>query len=44
MKLAIAHPGSSTVIRQEFAANSPYALILDLHEVGFDPATADPLL
>jgi hypothetical protein len=44
MKLAIARPGTSTVIQQEFAADSPYALVLDLREDGFDPATADPLL
>jgi hypothetical protein len=44
MKLAIARPGSSIVIQQEFAADSPYALVLDLRDDGFDPATADPLL
>jgi hypothetical protein len=43
-KLATASPGSSLVIQEEFAADSPYALILDLREDGFDPATADPVL
>jgi hypothetical protein len=43
-KLAAARPGSSVLIREEFAPDSPYALVLDLREDGFDPATADPLL
>lgn len=43
-KLATAHPGSSVLIQEEFAPNSPYGLVLDLREDGFDPATADPLL
>jgi hypothetical protein len=43
-KLATARPGSSVRIHEEFAADSPYALVLDLREDGFDPATADPLL
>ena len=43
-KLAMAIPGSSVVIREEFAADSPYALVLDVREDGFDPAPADPLL
>jgi hypothetical protein len=43
-KLATARPGSSVLIHEEFAADSPYALVLDLREDGFDPATADPLL
>ncbi len=43
-KLAQAQPGSPIRIREEFAADSPYALVLDLREDGFDPATADPLL
>jgi hypothetical protein len=44
VKLAAASPGSSTVIQREFAADSPYALVLDLREDGFDPAAADSLL
>ncbi|MGA3178125.1 MAG: hypothetical protein ABSE19_12365 [Candidatus Acidiferrum sp.] len=44
VKLASARPGSSVLIQEEFAAHSPYALVLDLREDGFDPATADPLL
>jgi|CZKN01.1.fsa_nt_gi hypothetical protein len=43
-KLATVSPGSSVLIQEEFAADSPYALALDLREDGFDPATADPLL
>jgi hypothetical protein len=43
-KLAKAHPGSSIKIQTEFATDSPYALILDLREDEFDPATADPML
>ena len=43
-KLATMSPGSSARIQEEFAADSPYALILDLREDGFDPAVADPFL
>jgi hypothetical protein len=43
-KLSVAHAGSSVLIREEFAVDSPYALVLDLREDGFDPATADHLL
>jgi hypothetical protein len=43
-KLATARPGSCIRIQEEFAAASPYALVLDLREDGFDPAEADPLL
>jgi hypothetical protein len=43
-KLATTRPGSSIRIREEFAADSPYALVLDVREDGFDPAMADPLL
>jgi hypothetical protein len=43
-KLVITQPGSSFVIRAEFAADSAYALAFDLREEGFDPATADTLL
>jgi hypothetical protein len=43
-KLVTARPGSSVRIQEEFAADSPYALVLDLREDGFDPATEDPLL
>jgi hypothetical protein len=43
-KLAAAVPGSSVLIREEFASNTPYCLVLDLREDVFDPATADPLL
>jgi hypothetical protein len=43
-KLATASPGSSVLIQEEFASNSIYALVLDLREDGFDPATAVPSL
>ena len=43
-KLATAQPGSSIRIREEFAPDSPYALVLNLREDGFDPAAADTLL
>ena len=43
-KLAAMRTGSSVLIREEFAADSPYALVLELREDGFDPATADPQL
>jgi hypothetical protein len=44
IKIAAGDPGSSALIREEFAPDSPYTLALDLREDGFDPATADPLL
>lgn len=40
-KLATAQPGESVRIREEFAPNSPYALLLDVRADGFDPASAD---
>jgi hypothetical protein len=40
-KLTTAEPGSQIVIREEFAANSPYSLVLDVRADGFDPASAD---
>jgi hypothetical protein len=43
-KLATARPGSSVLIQEEFATGSPYGLLLDLREDGFDPAKADPRL
>ena len=44
VKLSMARAGSTVRIREEFAVDSPYALVLDLREDGFDPAAADPLL
>jgi hypothetical protein len=41
VKLATAEPGSPILIREEFAANSPYTLMLDVRADGFDPASAD---
>ncbi len=43
-KLANAQPGSAVRIHDEFAADSPYSLVLEVREDSFDPATADPLL
>jgi len=43
-RLATAKPGSVLRIQDEFAADSPYALVLEVREDSFDPATADPLL
>jgi hypothetical protein len=41
-KLNFSHANSEIFIKEEFAVNSPYALILDLREDGFDPASPDP--
>src|SRR3984893_15609512 len=43
-RLAVVHAGDSVRIQDEFAANNPYALILEVREDGFDPAQADPML
>jgi hypothetical protein len=43
-KLTTAQAGSVVRIQEEFVADSPYALVLEVREDGFDPATADPLL
>ena len=40
-KLATAEVGSPIVIREEYAANSPYSLMLDVRPDGFDPASTD---
>lgn len=40
-KLASAQPGEPIRIREEFAPNSPFTLVLDVRADGFDPATAD---
>jgi hypothetical protein len=40
-KLASAQPGEPISIREEFAADSPYTLELDVRPDGFDPASAD---
>jgi hypothetical protein len=44
MKLMAAQMGETIRIQDEFAANSPYALVLEIREDGFDPAEADPTL
>jgi hypothetical protein len=40
-KLASAQPGSPMRIREEFAPESPYTLVLDVRADGFDPASTD---
>lgn len=40
-KLASAEPGSPILIREEFAPDSRYTLLLDVRADGFDPASAD---
>jgi hypothetical protein len=42
--LAPAHAGATIRIREDFAPDSLYALVLDVREDGFDPASADPML
>jgi hypothetical protein len=41
-KLETAKPNSSIHIREEFANESPYSLLLDVRGDEFDPASADP--
>jgi len=41
VKLASAEPGSPILIREEFAPDSRYSLVLDVRADGFDPASAD---
>lgn len=36
-----AGPGQRIRIREDFATNSPYSLVLEVREDGFDPATGD---
>ena len=43
-KLADAEPNSVIRIREEFAKDSPYSIVLSIQEDGFDPASADPRL
>ena len=43
-KLASSQPGDEICIRDEFAPNSPYTLVLEVHKDGFDPAQSDPNL
>jgi hypothetical protein len=40
-KLATAQPGEPITIREEFAPESRYAVLLDVRPDGFDPATTD---
>jgi hypothetical protein len=40
-KLAVAEAGEQIKIRDEFAPESPFALMLDVRADGFDPAAAD---
>jgi hypothetical protein len=39
-----AAPGATIRIRDDFAASSPYSLVLEVREDDFDPATADSAL
>jgi hypothetical protein len=41
-KLSAAKPGSLIQIREEFASDSPYTLLLDVRGDAFDPASLDP--
>jgi hypothetical protein len=41
VKLATAEAGSPILIREEFAADSPFSLMLDVRADGFDPSTTD---
>jgi hypothetical protein len=41
VKLATAEPGTPIRIREEFASESPYSLVLDVRADGFDPASTD---
>ncbi len=40
-KLAVLEAGTTTRIREDFAANSPYTLVLQLRADDFDPASPD---
>lgn len=40
--LAFAEPGARVQVREEFAPDSRYSLLLDVRPDGFDPASADP--
>ena len=40
-KVASTAVGASVRIQEEFAPNSPYGLVLEVREDGFDPASAD---
>ena|SRR2546423_3585922 len=40
-KLATAQAGEAIQIREEYAADSPYSLLLDVRPDGFDPASTD---
>jgi hypothetical protein len=40
-KLASAQPGEPIRIREEYAPDSPFSLLLDVRVDGFDPASAD---
>jgi hypothetical protein len=41
-QLTFAEPGSPIRVREEFAPESRYALLLEVRADGFDPASADP--
>ena len=41
VKLATAEAGKSITVREEYSADSPYSLVLDVRADGFDPSAAD---
>ncbi len=43
-KLVGARPGQTICIKDEFATDTPYSLILDVRDKDFDPAEADPVI
>lgn len=43
-KVASTEVGASALIRDEFALNSPYGLVINVRESDFDPAAADAAL
>jgi hypothetical protein len=43
-RLAVVQEGDSVRIQDEFAANTPYALVLEVRKDDFDPADADLML
>ncbi len=40
-RLAGAQPGDRIAIREEFAPNAEFSLVLDVREDGFDPPSAE---
>jgi len=40
--IALVGPGSQVRLREEYAADSEYSLVLDVRVDDFDPVSADP--